>query len=77
MIAYFIRASLDPADDIDRGFSAVGNYVFSFSRDEEVAAQQAADEGQDFEDLAWHEHLRGWVLPRAGLCAHDYFESLE
>lgn len=72
---YFIRASFSPEADIARGFSAVGCYVFGST--EAAARAEAEMMDLDPDDLAWHDELAGWVMPRAGLCAHDAFETLQ
>ena len=43
-MAFFVRASLDPEGDIERGFSAIGGHVFG------TTARAAAREYAEFED---------------------------
>lgn len=88
-MAYFIRQSPNPTADIERGFSAVGSLVLGSDEDSamrELASLNGIDaddepvEFRRFEnahEVAFHSELGGYVQPRAGLCAHAEFETLE
>lgn len=89
MNEYFIRHSMNPETDCKRGFSAVGSYILSSVSEAAALRDLATMRGIDTDDAAefesfceettvlWHDELDGWVDPRAGLCAHAAFDTLE